>query len=554
VRDVAGLATVTALRGSAELPAATINGGGEIVRFSTLTLPPHSVSIHPAPGVPAAVVFVAREPLRLAVRGALRDGDAVCGDGVAWQLLLRRRASGAAAASVALASGAFGNGGAAEFGDAPGLADVALAPGDELQLEVTEGGNHVCDTTVVEWTLTDTERPREFALAAAAVAARTTPDLRAELPLDGAAFRFVGGRGGDRVAAARAALQTDPALTPALDPLLAELALLDAAAPPPLAFAHGVAEGGVPGSPHAGLHDVALHVRGRYDRLGPVVARRLPRVLTAADAVALAPTGSGRRELARFLAEPIHPLVARVAVNRVWQHHFGTGLVATSGNFGRLGEPPSHPELLDWLAARFVAEGGSWKALHRRIVLSSTWRQSVRAAAATLSADPEDRLLGRFRPTRLDAEQLRDALLCASGELDLAQGGPATRDAASRRRALYLMTIRSDRTTFRTLFDAADPTSIVDRRDRSTVAPQALWLLNDDFVLDRADALARWLETAAPVGAAGPDDRVDLLHRRLFARAATSAELEEARGFLAQGALAEYVHVLLMSNEFATLE
>ena len=585
VPAVGGNVAVVGLRGVGELPAATVNGAVETVAFSTVTLPARSVSVHPAPVDPVAIVFAAQEPLRLALRGTLADGDAVCGDGIAWTLARRRRAAGGAvgvASTVGvvgapvtierLASGEFANGGRSEFGDAAELAAVELAAGDELVLEVAPRGDHVCDTTIVEWTLADIDRPRVFDLASATLAAQAGGALAGEVAAgEVASFRFVGGIGGrgasgsggaggvgggsvtaelDATARARAAADAS------LAPLLRQLVEHDAAAPPPLAFANGIADGGVPGSPRAGIHDVALHERGRYDRLGPLVARRFPRVL-ASDAPPPEWSGSGRLELARWLTEPLLPLVARVAVNRAWQQHFGTGLVATSGNFGRLGEAPSHPALLEWLALRFVADGGSWKALHRTIVLSSTYRQSATGAAATVAADPANRLLGRFPRRRLDAEQLRDALLAASGELDTTVGGPAVRDPATRRRALYLMTIRSDRSNFRALFDAADPTSIVDRRNESTVAPQALWLMNDPFVLERAAALARSVE-AEVANAAEATSRLDAcvtrLHERLFARPPNESERQLAQAFLIDGTLEEYAHVLLMSNEFAVID
>ena len=141
-------------------------------------------------------------------------------------------------------------------------------------------------------------------------------------------------------------------------------------------IANGAQEGGVPGSPHAGRPRRGVHIRGRYDRLGDVVPRGFPRSFAVANAPTIA-TGSGRKELADWLTRPDHPLTARVIVNRVWQYHFGEGLVRTPSNFGLLGEKPTHPELLDYLAATFVADGWSLKKLHRRIMLSATYRQSV---------------------------------------------------------------------------------------------------------------------------------------------------------------------------------
>ena len=223
------------------------------------------------------------------------------------------------------------------------------------------------------------------------------------------------------------------------------------------------------------------------------------------------------------------------------------------GNFGKLGEAPSHPELLDWLARRFLESGGSLKALHRTILLSATWQQSAVADAATIAVDPEDRWLARMRPSRLDAEALRDALLAVSGELDLTSGGPALRDPQSRRRTLYVATVRSDHSTYRALFDGADPAAVVDQRNETTVAPQALWLLNDEFVLDRAHALAARVEREV-AGGAGADARIDRLFALMFTRTPDDDERAIGRSLLERGSLEELAHVLLCSNEFTFVD
>src|SRR5262249_26114836 len=147
--------------------------------------------------------------------------------------------------------------------------------------------------------------------------------------------------------------------------------------------------------------------------------------------------GSGRLELARWIARPDNPLTARVMVNRIWQHHFGAGIVRTPSNFGRRGEPPTHPELLDWLAGRVVASGWSVKAIHRRLMLSAAYQRSSQAPGALVVADPENRLWGRMNRRRLDAEELHDSLLALADRLNEKLGGPAEADAASPRRLIY---------------------------------------------------------------------------------------------------------------------
>jgi hypothetical protein len=202
---------------------------------------------------------------------------------------------------------------------------------------------------------------------------------------------------------------------------------------------------------------------------------------------------SGRRStLAAWITRPEHPLTARVIVNRVWQHHFGRGLVATPNDFGRLGARPSHPELLDWLARRFVDQGWSLKKLHRDLVLSATYRQTARVPVSEKAAlvDPSNTLLWRFSPARLDAEQARDAMLAASGELELSAGGAPQDAVVSPRRAIYTIKKRNNPTEFlRTLDAPAGFTSAPERMETATPL-QALFLMNGGWVADRARKFA----------------------------------------------------------------
>jgi hypothetical protein len=178
-------------------------------------------------------------------------------------------------------------------------------------------------------------------------------------------------------------------------------------------------------------------------------------------------------------------------MNRLWQHHFGQGIVRTPSNFGALGDRPSHPELLNWLAAEFQKRGQSTKTMHRLIVTSSVYRQQANVSAIAKTKDPENRLLSHMNRRLLDAESLRDTWLAAGGLLDLKQtGGPAATQMDSPKRTIYLQTVRSDRTSYRMLFDAADPTNSIEKRNVSIVAPQALYLLNSDFTDKVVDALA----------------------------------------------------------------
>ena len=320
---------------------------------------------------------------------------------------------------------------------------------------------------------------------------------------------------------------------------------------PPRAMA--VQEGGTPGGLFPGIQDVPIHIRGSYARLGRVVPRRLP-ALFATDQQRAITSGSGRSELAHWVASNDNPLTARVIVNRVWQWHFGEGLVRTPSNFGKLGEAPTHPELLDWLAARFVDDGWSLKKLHRLILLSATYQQSSRASSSQIQNDPENRWLGRFSSRRLQAEEIRDSILFASGQLDATAGGPAGDDFTIRRRSLYVQTARWSRSSFAILFDAANPDSSTEKRTTSTVAPQALLLLNHQFILDQAKHLAERLKSEIR------DDenaRIHHAYQLLFGRAPVAEEFEIARDIIEDKGVSGWVdwaHVLLSTNEFVYLD
>lgn len=320
------------------------------------------------------------------------------------------------------------------------------------------------------------------------------------------------------------------------------------AVPVPLAMA--VTEGGTPGGLFPGIQDVPIHIRGSYARLGPVVPRRLPQFFVRENQPAIA-QGSGRSELAAWVASSQNPLTARVIANRVWHWHFGEGLVRTPSNFGMLSEPPTHPELLDWLATRFMADGWTLKKLHRRIMLSATYRQSSKVSREVFDRDPENRLIGRFTPRRLDAETIRDTILLVNGQLDPASGGPAGDDFTIRRRSLYVQTARWQRDSYANLFDAANPDASTERRVTSTVAPQALLLLNDPWMHEQARHLAERLERDLLQNDAA---RISRAYQLLFGRVPQDAELSIAREIVAAGGWGDLAHVLLCSNELIYID
>ena len=280
--------------------------------------------------------------------------------------------------------------------------------------------------------------------------------------------------------------------------------------------------------------DLKVHLRGNYLTLGSEAPRRFLRVISGDTPLPDREKGSGRLALADWLASPAHPLTARVIVNRVWQWHFGEGLVRTPDNFGRLGERPTHPELLDWLADWFRKPapdgGGGWrlKRLHRLIVDSDAYRMSAAFDARSAAKDPENRLLWRMNRQRMDAETLRDSLHAVAGTLDLQMGGnmlpvknhqyvtsTANRDTTdynSPRRAVYLPVVRSSLYDLFTAFDFGDPSVGNGLRGSTTVAPQALFMLNGELMHRQSLELARRL---LALDSATDDDRV----RRLLALA-----------------------------------
>jgi hypothetical protein len=265
--------------------------------------------------------------------------------------------------------------------------------------------------------------------------------------------------------------------------------------------------------------------RGNPLRKGPEIPRQFLAVLAPGEPRPFT-RGSGRLELAQAIADPRNPLTARVMVNRVWMHHFGRGLVATPSDFGTRAEPPSHPELLDWLARRFIEDGWSLKALHRRIVLSAAYRQSS-APRRAQSVDPENRLLWRMNPHRLSIEEMRDTALAATGELDRRVGGrPAELLArGNTRRTLYALVDRDRLAPALRTFDFANPDLSIPQRAETIVPQQALFALNHAFFAERARVLAR--------GTGSEEGRVRALYARLFQRTPTAAEMEAARAFIA---------------------
>lgn len=313
--------------------------------------------------------------------------------------------------------------------------------------------------------------------------------------------------------------------------------------------------------------NVKVLLRGNQNSPGDEAPRRFFAILSHDDTAFT--KGSGRLELAEAIASRSNPLTARVMVNRLWQHHFGRGLVRTTSNFGLLGEPPTHPELLDYLASRFMEQNWSVKAVHREILLSSAYRMSSRAAGRGQEIDPDDRLLWRMLRQRLDIEAWRDTMLAVTGKLDLTIGGPSVSlsDTNNNRRTFYASVSRHDLDALLRLFDFPDPNVTSDNRMNTTVPLQQLFVLNGEFMVQQAKSFAAMLNA---IPGATNSSRIRRAYQLAYNRAPSDRELALALAFVgdARGPITvahqtpesrltrweQFAQALLGSNEFLYID
>jgi cytochrome c553 len=366
----------------------------------------------------------------------------------------------------------------------------------------------------------------------------------------------------------------DPETVAELEKLKAELAAVDAALKqlPAMKVAYSVSARKREGVPRT------IHLLARGNVLAPaheVGPGALALVAAMKSRFALPSNhaeGERRAALARWLADPKNPLTWRSIVNRVWHYHFGQGIVATPSDFGRMGAPPTHPELLDWLAADFRAGGGSLKALHRVIVTSATYRQAGGPVAAFTAIDSGNEFLWRQNRRKLEAEAIRDSVLAAAGTLDLTMGGPGWRDfkvehpehsphwrydladpedKSTWRRGVYRFIVRSQTQPFMTVLDCADPSMRVERRNRSISALQALALLNNGFMTTQARHFAARVEREAGSDVAS---QVDLAVRLALGRQPTADERAALTSLTEAHGLANTCRAILNLNEFSLVD
>jgi hypothetical protein len=351
----------------------------------------------------------------------------------------------------------------------------------------------------------------------------------------------------------------------------AEIKKLEALLPPPLSVL--AVEDGTDGAYDTQPRNLYVQIRGNYSSPGIEAPAVFLRIIAGEEQKPFVPMKpntsdkhiankirygeirerSGRLEFANWLADAKHPLTARVIVNRVWQHHFGEGLVRTPDNFGRLGERSTHPELLDWLAVQFVKNDWSLKKLHKLILLSATYQMSSTYDAKAAQVDPENRLLWRFNRQRLEAEAIRDSILAVAGTLDRKIGGSQLENGnfeyinnehsrgevryGGTRRSIYLPVIRNNVFDFFQAFDFVEPHVSNGKRASTVIASQALYLMNNPFVTSQATAFANSLLKAST----NDEDRIKAAYLRTFARPATNDEVNRTMSFIQryEAALAE---------------
>jgi mono/diheme cytochrome c family protein len=352
--------------------------------------------------------------------------------------------------------------------------------------------------------------------------------------------------------------------------LVAEIEALEKQKPRRVPSARAIGERSRTPQPSHFLH------RGSADARGSVMTPGVLSVTTDTDWEFPEPPPDARsswrrRGFADWLVSPANPLTARVMVNRIWQHHFGEGIARTPSNFGRMGEPPTHPELLDWLAVEFVERGWSMKAMHRLMLTSQAYQMASADTAANVKIDPENQYLWRMPRLRLEAEVIRDAFLAAAGTLDRTIGGPSIfpyidpdlfekssrrdwdgkpdDDPSTWRRSIYVFSKRSIRFPMFETFDQPNLVNSTDRRNRTTIAPQALILMNNSSVLFHARQFAERVEREA---GADPAAQVDRAVRIALGRPADAIERRRGVELIQTGpnGLAEFCHVLLNLNEF----
>ncbi len=562
------------------LPIVGVNLGKEDLKIPG-TVKPGALVVHPNPRTGVGMVWRAPQAGTFKVSGRVEDAHH-CGDSVLWHLdhLSFEKWSSLAEGDVKVEGSST-----IRKGDGKELI-VELQAGDYLQLSILPKAHYGCDLTQVDLEIEelDSEKKRKWSLRSLANAEFTSGNplkdsyghedswTFIEVPMD---------RGQSVARLKKQSLTTDRTKlfnqSQKLGREVQELkdqqtTLMNRR---PYQDVYGAIEKAKPA-------DSKVHLRGDYKNLGATVPRRNLTIF-GGNSIGDPDKDSGRLDLANWLTRPDHPLVSRVMVNRIWQHHLGRALVETPNDFGLRGQRPSHPQLLDFLATRFIQDGWSIKALHRRILKSKTYQQSSQQGLGELSEAQEVRrtyLYGRYPRRRLDAEVVRDSMLTLSRNLDRERGqghpfpasntwgftqhSPFYAVYPSNKRSVYLMNQRLKRHPYLALFDGPDPNASTAVRTETTTPTQALYLMNSEFVHQQAKAFALHLI----VSEGDQRRRIERAYLESFSRKPSSEEMDESLSFLSefkeaflelkkepalkveQEAWASFCRTLLTRNEF----
>ncbi len=565
-----------------DLPIVSANASSEVLTVPGV-LAPKSINVHPDKTDGVAIVW--RSPLsgRVQLSGGVSDAHN-CGDSVKWRVDVlhdggRREV---AAGSVDVNSRQPLN--------TDNLKSIEVQAGDFVQLVILPKAHYGCDMTRIDLQIDDTASDLSWKLADDVVEDFTSGNPNSDRHGNQATWFFCSAPVGRDATFAKQLAEPRRA-TAESGEALRKFRSATAEAESLRAEAAAMRKSGAYQVLYAAIErpeakDARIQIRGNRRKFGEAVPRKNLEIL--GDDRLTPESGSGRLELADWLTRPTNPLTARVMANRIWQQHFGRGLVATANDFGVRGERPSHPELLDWLAARFRDGGWSVKSMHRLIMNSATYQQASsgeQSEAPAAVRDPNVSLLWRFKRRRLSAEEIRDAMLFVSGDLDASMGGPHPFPAVetwgfsqhtpfyavypTQRRSVYLMQQRLKRHPFLALFDGADPNVSTAQRQITTVPTQSLFMMNNEFVHARSISLAkRWL-----AGESSTETRLRRAHRMTLAREITKKEIGAAEQFLNdyraalrgaddKGVTAEaeleswaaYARTLLVRNEFLFID
>jgi hypothetical protein len=523
------------------LPLVAVNAG-EKTQLVPGTVPPKTLVVHPNPKNGIAIGWHSPFAGEVSISGYVKDAHN-CGDSVAWYVDRLGKDT-----LTAIAQGACNTNGSQRFDqakDAAALKQVKVKKGDFIQLVILPKANHGCDLTQVDFQIKDIKGNRTWKLVEDVRETFLVGNPHADRLGNAATWYFYEippdrGQSFSNESLLDLATIDVEATQSRLVQVKSELAKLKPQLEtlmkkPAVEFIYGAVDQDKPA-------DAKIQIRGDQFKLGEVTKRKNLEIL-GNDAL---PTnaGSGRLEMAQWLTRDANALTARVIVNRIWQQHFGRGIVGTENDFGARGEQPTHPELLDWLAIRFKENKWSIKSLHRLIMNSATYQQSSDLDELAFQKDPDARLLWRFNRRRLSAEEIRDSMLFVSGGLDnsvgeahpfppidkwgFSQHAPYYGVYPSNRRSVYLMQQRLKRHPFLGLFDGADTNVSTARRELTTVPTQALFLMNNQFVHERAASFGKQIIASSN----DRKQRIELAFKQAIGRSCSADELKQTQSFL----------------------